>query len=188
MHPHCVILPSPPSSAVFQPNRAWSFSDWSFCLLFDVFLWFPYILFPLYYFCFDFPLYFVFVGFPCICFSISMYCFSLFVLCVFWFLQFCQSSSLLFRHSPSTVGPFSAPLLHQTSNASFSVWGLLARDQFYFPVFYYFFACNKSCLDRLAFGCDAWFRSLGCGCEYYPGFWVEEDKCWPEILSLSVNE
>jgi hypothetical protein len=28
-----------------------------------------------------------------------------------------------------------------------------------------------------ALGCDAWSRSLGCGCERYPGFRVEEDKC-----------
>jgi hypothetical protein len=59
----------------------------------------------------------------------------------------------------------------------FSVQGLLARDRFYFPVFLLFFACNKSYLDQLAFGCDAWSRSLGCGCEHYLGFLVEEDKC-----------
>jgi hypothetical protein len=39
--------------------------------------------------CFVFSLYFVFAGFPCICFSISLYCSTLFVLCVFLFLQFC---------------------------------------------------------------------------------------------------
>jgi hypothetical protein len=66
---------------------------------------------------------------------------------------------------------------------SFSVRGLLARDQFYFLVFLLFFACNKSCLDQPAFGCDAWSKSLGCGCKHYPGFRIEEDKCWPEILS-----
>jgi hypothetical protein len=80
-------------------------------------------------FCFDFHLYFVFVGFPCICFSISLYCFSLFVSCVFLFLQFYRSSLRQFRHSPSTVGPFSAPPPRRASNASFSVRDLLARDR-----------------------------------------------------------
>jgi hypothetical protein len=51
------------------------------------------------------------------------------------------------------------------------------RSVFISWYFYCFFACNKSCLDLLAFGCDAWSRFLGCGCEHYPGFWVEEDKC-----------
>ena len=147
------------------------------------FLWFPCILFPLYYFCFDFPLYFVFVGFSCICFSIFMYCFSLFVLCVFWFLQFCRSSPHLFRRTLSTARPFSTPPPCWASNVSFSIRGLLARDRFYFPVFLLFFACNKSCLNRPAFRCDAWSRSLGCGCEHYPSFWVKEDKCWLVVLS-----
>jgi hypothetical protein len=43
-----------------------------------VFLWFPCILFPLYFF------FFFFAGFPRICFSISLYCFSLFILCFFF--------------------------------------------------------------------------------------------------------
>jgi hypothetical protein len=49
------------------------------------FIWFPCILFPLFFFFFFclFSLYFVFVGFPCIWFSSFLYCFSLFVSCVF---------------------------------------------------------------------------------------------------------
>jgi hypothetical protein len=133
--------------------------------------------------CFDFPLFFVFVGFHCICFSISLHCFSLFVLCVFWFLQFCRSSPCLFCCSLSTVGHFSAPSPRQASNVLFNVRGLLACDWFYFPVFLFFiFACNK-CLNQPAFGCDAWSRSLGCRCEHYPDFQVEEDKCWLRVLS-----
>jgi hypothetical protein len=94
------------------------------------FLWFPYILFPLFIFCF--------AGFPCICFSIYLYCLFLFVLCVFLFLQFYRSSLLLFCRTPSTVGPFSVPPPRRASNSAFSVRGLLACDQFYFPVFLLF--------------------------------------------------
>ena len=106
-------------------------------------------------FCFDFHLYFVFVGFPCICFSISLYCFS-----------------------PSIAEPFSAPPPHRASNASFSVWDLLARDRCLFPcISFCFFACNKSYLNQPTFGCDAWSKSLGYGCEHYLSVRVEEDKC-----------
>jgi hypothetical protein len=110
------------------------------------FLWFPYILFPLFIFCF--------AGSHCICFSISLYYFFLSVLCVFLFLQFYRSSLRLFCHTPSTAGPFSVPPPRRASNAPFSVQGLFARDRFYFPVFFVF-ACNKSCLDQPALGCDA---------------------------------
>jgi hypothetical protein len=153
----------------------------AFCFMFSlVSLYFvSFVLF----FVFDFLSYFVFTGFPCICFIISLYCSSLFVLCVFWFLQFCRSSPRLFCHTLSTAGPFFAPPLRQASNTSFSVWGLLAHDRFYFPVFLLFFACNKSCVDRPAFGCDAWSRSLGCGCKHYPSFQVKEDKCWHGVLN-----
>jgi hypothetical protein len=89
---------------------------------------------------------------------------------------FCRSSSRLFCRTSSIAGPFSAPPLCRASNASFNVWGLLARDRFYFPVFLLFFACNKSCLNQPAFGCDAWSRSLSCGCEHYPGFRVEDGQ------------
>ena len=163
-----------------------------FCFLCIIFvLIFLYILFLLGFpvFCF---LYIIFVLiFLCILFLLDFLVFALvfpciahlFILCVFWFLQFCQSSSSLFRHSPSIAEPFSAPPPLRASNASFSVRGLLARDRFYFPVFYYFFSCNKFCLDRLAFECDAWSRSLGYKYEHYPDFQVEEDKCWSRILS-----
>jgi hypothetical protein len=57
---------------------------------------------------------------------------------MFLFLQFCQSSLRLFRRTPSTVGPFSTLPPRRASNASFSVRGLLARDRFYFPVFFLF--------------------------------------------------
>jgi hypothetical protein len=50
------------------------------------------------------------------------------------------------------------------------------------------FACNKSFLDRLAFWCVAWSRPLGCGREFYLGFWVEDDKCWLEVLSPQCQE
>jgi hypothetical protein len=62
---------------------------------------------------------------------------------------------------------------------SFNVLGLLARNRFYFPVFLLY----KSYLNRPVFGCDAWSRSLGCKCEYYPNFQVKEDKCWPRVLN-----
>jgi hypothetical protein len=29
---------------------------------------------------------------------------------------------------------------------------------------------------------------LGCGCERYPGFRVEEDKCWPGVPSPQCQE
>jgi hypothetical protein len=40
--------------------------------------------------------------------------------------------------TPSTAEPFSAPPPRRASNAPFSVRVLLARDQFYFPVFFCF--------------------------------------------------
>jgi hypothetical protein len=83
---------------------------------------------------------------------------------------------------------FSTPPPRRGSNAPFSVRGLLARDWFYFLVFFFVFACNMSCLNQPALGCDAWSRSLGCGCECYPGFWVEEDKCWPRVPSPQCQE
>jgi hypothetical protein len=55
-------------------------------------------------------------------------------------------------------------------------------------LYFYCFACNKSCLDQLALGCDVWSRSLNCGCERYPGFRVEEDKCWPGVPSPQCQE
>jgi hypothetical protein len=65
-----------------------------------------------------------------------------------------------------------------------SVYGIcLHAIGVYFPVFYCFFACNKSFLDQPAFGCDAWSRSLGYECKHYPSFRVEEDKCWPGVLN-----
>jgi hypothetical protein len=33
-----------------------------------------------------------------------------------------------------------------------------------------------------------WGVSLGCGCERYPGFRVEEDKCWPGVPSPQCQE
>jgi hypothetical protein len=108
-------------------------------------------------------------------------------LCVLLILQFYRFSLRLFCRTPSTAGPFSAPPPRRAFNASFSVRGLLARDRFYFPVIIVF-ACNKSCLDQPALGCDAWSRSLGCGCERYPGFRVDEDKCWPGVPSPQCQE
>jgi hypothetical protein len=51
-----------------------------------------------------------------------------------------------------------------------------------------FFACNKSCPDQPAFGCDAWSRSLSCRCKHYPSFQVEKDKCWPGVLNPQCQE
>jgi hypothetical protein len=95
------------------------------------FLWFTYILFPLFIFVLLGFLVFALI-FPCIAF------FFLVFLCVFLFLQFYRSSLRLFCRTPSTAGPFSAPPPRRASNAPFSVRGLLARDRFYFPVFLLF--------------------------------------------------
>jgi hypothetical protein len=57
------------------------------------------------------------------------------------------------------------------------------RSMFISLYFYYFFACNKSYLDWPTFRCNAWSRSLGCGCEHYLGFRVDEDKCWAGVFS-----
>jgi hypothetical protein len=57
------------------------------------------------------------------------------------------------------------------------------RSVFISLYFYCFFACDKLYLDQPTFGCDAWSRSLGYGCEHYPSFQVEEDKYWPKVLS-----
>jgi hypothetical protein len=65
---------------------------------------------------------------------------------------------------------------------------MLARNQFYFPVFLLLFACNKACLDWLAFGCDAWSRSLGCGYEHYPGFGLMMTSVGLRFAALSVKE
>jgi hypothetical protein len=51
-----------------------------------------------------------------------------------------------------------------------------------------FFACNKSCPDQPAFGCDAWSRSLSCRCKHYPSFQVEKDKCWSGVLNPQCQE
>jgi hypothetical protein len=93
------------------------------------FIWFPCILFPLFYFVLIFICILFLLGFRV--FTLVFSCIASLCLfsCVFWFLQFCRSSPRLFRHSPATVGPFSAPPLRRTSNASFSVRDLLARDQ-----------------------------------------------------------
>jgi hypothetical protein len=94
----------------------------------------------------------------------------------------------MFCRTPSTVGPFSAPPPRRASNASFSVRGLLARDRFYFPVFLLFLLVISPVSNSLLWGCDAWSRSLGCGCERYPGFRVEEDKCWPGVPNPQCQE
>ena len=123
------------------------------------------------------------LGFPV--FALIFPCFTSFCLfCVFFgFLQFCRSSPHLFCLSPSTARPFFAP--HRVELPTHpSVYRVcLHAISFYFPIFLLFFACNKSYLDRPTFGCDAWSRFLGCGCEYYPDFRIEEDKCWPEVFS-----
>jgi hypothetical protein len=45
-----------------------------------------------------------------------------------------------------------------------------------------------SFLNRPAFECDVWSRLLGCGCEFYTDFWVEEDKCWLRVFSPYCQE
>jgi hypothetical protein len=130
-------------------------------------------------------------GFPCICFGFrllqlyfSILCFPVVSLCVFWFV--CSFTDLLcacFATLRSLSVPFFAPH-HDELPMLPSLSGFdLHAIGFIFLYFYYFFACNKSCLNRLAFGCDAWSRSLGCRCEHFIDFRVEEDKCWPRVLS-----
>jgi hypothetical protein len=62
------------------------------------------------------------------------------------------------------------------------------RLAFISQYFYYLFVCNKSFLNRPAFGCDASSKPLGCGREFYPNFQVEEDKCWLGVLSPQCQE
>jgi hypothetical protein len=69
-----------------------------------------------------------------------------------------------------------------------SVYGVYLYVIGFISLYFFVFACNKSCLDQPALGCDAWSRSLGCGCERYPGFRVEEDKCWPGVPSPQCQE
>jgi hypothetical protein len=69
-----------------------------------------------------------------------------------------------------------------------SMYGVYLHVIGFISLYFYCFACNKSCLDQLALGCDVWSRSLNCGCERYPGFRVEEDKCWPRVPSPQCQE
>jgi hypothetical protein len=69
-----------------------------------------------------------------------------------------------------------------------SVYGVYLHVIGFISLYFFVFACNKSCLNQLALGCDAWSISLGCECERYPGFRVEEDKCWPGVLSPQCQE
>jgi hypothetical protein len=69
-----------------------------------------------------------------------------------------------------------------------SVYGVYLHVIGFISMYFFVFACNKSCLDQPALGCDAWSRSLGCGCKRYPGFQVEEDKCWPGVPSPQCQE
>jgi hypothetical protein len=139
------------------------------------FLWFSYILSPLFIFCF--------AEFPCICFSISMYSFFC-LFCVFFdFYSFTDLLCVCFAVLHPLPGLF--PRLHRVELLTRpSVYGVyLHVIGFIFLYFFFVFAYKKSCLDQPALGCDAWSRSLGCGCERYLGFRVEEDKCWPGVPS-----
>jgi hypothetical protein len=145
------------------------------------------------------PFLLLFVCFPCICFWFSLYlllflatsvvffCFVFpycFFACFLVCLQFCQSFPRLFHCPPFTAGAFfRAPTATSFQRYLHCPGSACTRSAFISLYFYCFFACNKSCLDQPAFGCDTWSRSLSCGCEHCPGFQVEEDKCWPEVLS-----
>jgi hypothetical protein len=143
------------------------------------FLWFPYILFPLFIFCF--------AGFSCICFSISLYCFFLFVCVFFDFYSFTDLLCVYFVILHPLSGLF--PRLHRVELLTHpSVYGVYLHVISFIFLYFFVFACNKSCLDQPALGCDAWSRSLGCGCERYPGFRVEEDKYWPGVPGPQCQE
>jgi hypothetical protein len=68
------------------------------------------------------------------------------------------------------------------------VYGVYLHVISFISLYFFVFACNKSCFDQPALGCDAWSRSLGCGCECYPGFRVKEDKCWPGVPTPQCQE
>jgi hypothetical protein len=144
-----------------------------------MFFWFPYILFPLFIFCFDFPLYFVLLGF--LVFALLFPCIAFFCLfCMFFdFYSFADLLRVWSCHTPSTVKAFFRAPTTSSFQRVLQYTGLLARDRFYFPVFLLFLLVISPVSNSLLWGCDAWSRSLGCGCEHYPGFRVKEDKCWP---------
>jgi hypothetical protein len=97
-------------------------------------------------------------------------------------LDYCTSSARAWLSS-TRLGSFTG-LTVSSFQRVLQCMGFACMRSVLFPyIFIYFFACNKSCLDQPAFGCDAWSRSLGWGCEHYHGFWVKEDKCWPKILN-----
>ena len=177
---HRVILPLPPSLAVFWPDRTRAFFSWSFCFLF--FFGFPIfcflcIIFVLIFLCILFSL-----GFPIFA-LVFPYIVHLCLFCVFF--GFYSSADLLhacFATLFPLLGLFPCPHRIELPTRP-SVYEVCLYDWFYFPVFYWFFACNKSYLDWPVLGCDAGSRSLSCGCEHYPGFRVDEDKCWPGVLS-----
>jgi hypothetical protein len=97
------------------------------------------------------------------------------------------SSANLLRACFATLRPlpglFCAPTASSFQCVLQCTGFVCTRSMFISLYFYCFFACNKSYLDRPAFGCDAWSKSLGYGCKHYPSFRVEEDKCWPEVLN-----
>jgi hypothetical protein len=146
--------------------------------MFSLVLFFVF-LFPLFIFCF--------AGFPCICFSISLYCFFLFVLYVFYFYSFIDLLCVYFAVFHLLSGLF--PRLHRVELLTRpSVYGVYLHVIDFISLYFFVFSCNKSCLDQPTLGCNAWSRSLGCGCERYPGFRVEEDKCWPEVPNPQCQE
>jgi hypothetical protein len=109
-------------------------------------------------FCYDFPLYFVLLGFSCICFSISLYCSFLFVLCVRGFLFYFYSSADLLRVCFAVLYPLSGlfPCPHRVELPTYPlVYGVYLHVIGFISLYFYVFACNKSCLDRPAFWCDA---------------------------------
>jgi hypothetical protein len=167
--PH-VKLPPPPLSTIsgqLMPGRP---SGCFLCLylLFPVLLLFP---------CSFFVLLFLLL---CICFVFACYFPVVFGLLFDFSVALPISSASV---SPSFVH-CQAPPPRRAFNTPSIVRFQLARDWLLFLcIFCCLFACNKSFLDRPAFGCDAWSRPLGCRHKFYPDFRVEEDKCWPGVLN-----
>jgi hypothetical protein len=117
--------------------------------------------------------------FPCIAF----FC----MLCFFYFYSFTDLLCVCFVVLHLLSGLF--PRLHRVELLTRpSVYRVYLHMIGFISLYFFVFACNKSCLDQPALGCDAWSRSLGCGCEHYPGFRVEEDKCWHVVPSPQCQE